>query len=196
MICVLDPHDRLPHHLIWAYLDRQNDVIVDYELIFHGELDDLAKKIKEIEQVKGYKMRKRIIDPNFGRKPAKVGASLSVMQELARNGTGFYEANDNIELGHMIVRDYLHWDSSRPMTAVNKPKLFFAKERVPRTIRSMRNYQHGEWKGTTKNERDPKEQIQEKDTHGADTIRYLLVGRPSFRHLTEDSNYELAEKPY
>lgn len=197
VICVLDPHDRNPHHVIWAYLDRDDDVIVDHELIIHCELDDLAKKITNTEKALGYKMRKRIIDPNFGRKPAKVGARLSVMQELARNGCSFYEANDNIELGHMIVRDYLHWDSSKPVTAVNKPKLYFSKERVPQTIRSMRNYQYGEWKGSTKDERDLKEHSKDKDTHGSDCVRYLLIGRPAFHRLTEDiSNYELAVAPY
>mgnify|MGYP001579065036 FL=1 len=172
-------------------------MIIDSEMIIHCELDDLAKKVTQHEKNMGYKMRKRLIDPNFGRKPAKVGARLSVMQELARNKCGFYEANDNIELGHMIVRDYLHWNSSKPMSATNKPKLFFSKERVPQTIRSMRNHQYGEWKGTTKDDRDPKEMSKDKDTHGADCIRYLMIGRPTYYRLTEDiSSDEMAVAAY
>lgn len=193
--CVLDPHDRKPHHVIWAYVDRNDDVFVDYELVVRCELDDLARKIKSVEKARGYKMRKRIIDPNFGLKPAKPGANWSVKDELTKHGCGFYPANDDVELGHMIVRDYLHYDRTKEMTAVNKPKVFFSRSRVPLTIRSMRNYQYDEWSGITKNKRDPKEETREKDSDGADTVRYLLVGKPRFRSLQEEV-YEEAEAMY
>ena len=196
VICVLDPHDRQNHHLIWAFIDRNDDIFIDYELSVHCELDDLAKKIKSIEKARGYKLRKRLIDPNFGRKPAAAGSNYSVMQELAKHGAGFYEPCDDIELGHMIVRDYLHCDFSKPMTAVNKPKLFLSKDRVPLTIRSMRNYQYQEWQGKTKDDRDPKEVNKDKETHGADCIRYLCIGKPTYGRLTESHEYELAEAPY
>ncbi len=196
VICVLDPHDRLPHHVIWAYIDPTDDVFIDYELITHCELDELAKKIITVEKQRGYKMRKRLIDPNFGRRPSKPGGSRSVIQELGANKCVFYEANDNIELGHMLVRDYLHWDTAKPTTAVNKPKLFFSKSRVPQTIRSIRNYQYGEWKGASKDERDPKERFKDKDTHGADCIRYLIISRPLFKSLYSVREYELDEQPY
>ena len=141
-------------------------------------------------------MRRRLIDPNFGRRPSKPGGNRTVMQELASNGARFYESNDNIELGHMTVRDWLHWDSTKPVTAVNKPKLFFSKTRVPGTIRSMRNYQYGEWQGATKHERDPKERFKDKDTHGADCIRYLVMSRPFFKNLNPMRESELEEPVY
>jgi len=197
VICVLDPHDRLPHHVIWAWVDRQNDVFVDHEFTGHQELDELAKTILKIEASRGYKVRKRLIDPNFGRKPSRVGSNLSVMQELARHSCGFFEAADSIELGHMVVRDYLHWDRSKPQTAVNKPKLFFSKERAPLTIKSVRSLQYDEWRGPTKDERDKKEIEKERDTHGADCIRYLLIQKPTHSRLTERSDsYELSQHPY
>lgn len=194
--CVLDPHDRKPHHVIWAYVDREGDVFVDAEMIVHCELDDLAKKIKDFEKARGYKMRKRLIDPNFGLKPSKPGCNTCVKDELARHGAGFYPANDDIELGHMVVRDYLHWNKRKPMTAVNKPKVFFNRERCPVTIRSMRNLQYDEFVGRTRDKRDPKETEMEKDSDGADCIRYLLIGKPSFGGLTAMRESELEEAPY
>ena len=198
VICILDPHDRKPHHVIWAYVDRDDDVYIDYELIVRCELDDLAHKIKLIEKERGYKMRQRLIDPNFGLKPARPGANWSVKDELTKHGCSFYPANDEIELGHMLVRDYLHYDRNKPLTATNKPKAFFSRERVPNTTRSMRNYQYDEWLGKTKNKRDPKEETQDKDSDGADTVRYLLVSKPRFRYIQEDSelNYELEGVAY
>ena len=196
--CILDPHDRKPHHVIWAYVDRNDDVFVDCELTVRCELDDLARKIKEVEKARGYKMRKRLIDPNFGMKPSKPGCNWSVKDELTKHGCAFYPANDEVELGHMIVRDYLHYDRTKALSATNSPKVFFSKERAPITIRSMRNYQYDEWLGKTKNKRDAKEETQDKDSDGADTVRYLLVGKPRFRVLQEsyEENYELEGAAY
>lgn len=178
VICVLDPHDRVPHHVIWAFVDRDDNLYVDYEWQGHIELDDLARKIVSIEKARGYNMKRRLIDPNFGRKPSQVGANKNVMRELAANGCTFYEANDNVELGHMVVRDYLHFDRSKPINSINKPKLFFHKERCPCTIKSMRNLQYEEWTGKIAGDRDPKEREKDKENHGADCVRYLCISKP------------------
>src|SRR3990167_7242354 len=196
VICVLDPHDRVPHHVVWAYIDRQDDVYIDYEFTGHIELGELAKKILEIEARRGYKMKRRLIDPNFGRKPSRVGSNQTVIEELSRQGAYFFEANDNIELGHMIVREYLHYDKSRDVTAVNKPKVFFSRERAPSTIRSVMNLQYDEWIGKRANERNPKEKQKEREDHGADCIRYLLVSRPTHGTLNASDTYELSKPPY
>ena len=194
VICVLDPHDRVPHHVIWASIDRDDDIYVLNEWEGHVELDDLAKIILKIEKDNGYNMKRRLIDPNFGRKPAKVGTSISVMKMLASYGCGFYEGNDNMELGHMMVRNYLHFNREKEITAVNKPKLFFSRERCVKTIRSMRNLQYEEWIGKTAGEKDPKEVEKDKENHGADCVRYLILSRP--RYTTRIVEAELAESPY
>ena len=197
VICVLDPHDRLPHHAIWAFIDENDDLFVDSEMIVNCELDDLALKIRQHEKASGYWMRKRLIDPNFGRSPAAAGSNSSVMQELARHGTPFYEANDNKELGHMLVRDLLHYNLSKPVTAVNKPKLFFSRDRSVRTTRSMRNYQYQEWQGKTRGERDAKEVDKDKDAHGADCVRYLVISKPIYSRLSGlEKKDELVSNPY
>lgn len=194
VICVCDPHDRVPHHVIWAFLDRDNDIFVDYEMVTHMELPDLAAAILRVEKERGYNMKKRLIDPNFGRKPAKVGTNLSVMRELAKWGCGFYEANDNIELGHMTVREYLHYDRTKEISAINKPKLFFCRERCGFTIKSMRNLQYEDWVGKTAGEKDPKEVEKDKENHGADCVRYLVIGQP--RYSVREPTPELSEAPY
>lgn len=195
VVCVLDPHDRLPHHLIWAWIDKNDDVWVDTEMIVHCELPDLAAKILSHEKSHGYKMRRRLIDPNFGRKPAAAGSNYSVIQELAKAGARFAEPCDDVELGHMVVREYLNYDRTKPVTAVNSPKLFFSRERVPVTIRSVRNLQYDEWQGKTKEDKNAKEVEKEKDNHGADVVRYLLIDRPV--HARQNVEFqELTSAPY
>lgn len=177
VICVLDPHDRLPHHIIWAMIDRINDIYVMYENVKEGTIEELAALIKATEKYFGWRVVKRLIDPNFGRKPL-LSTGLSVIGELFKYKVSFIEADDNQETGRLKVKALLHYDSKRPLDINNKPKLFFVKDQVPHTIHSMLNYQYDEWKGNQ--DRDPKEDDKPKDTHGVDCVRYLCISNPTF----------------
>ena len=178
VICVLDPHDRQPHHVIWAFVDKMDDIYVHREMSVHCTVQELAGKIRMLEKSEGYKMRRRLIDPNFGRKPL-ITTGRNMIEELAKSGCpGWAEADDPKDEGHLKVKDYLHYDRRIPIDYTNKPKLFFHKKNTPITIRSMRNYQYEEWVGKIASERDPKEKPKDKETHGADCVRYLCMSNP------------------
>lgn len=212
VVCVLDPHDRQPHHVIWAIVQPDGDLHVHTELDIHCTVEQLAKQIRSIEknmvsvQVDpdgtkkeirtGYNMRRRLIDPNFGRKPL-ITTGRNMIQELARaDCPGWWEADDPKDEGHLKVKDYLHYDKENPVSHTNKPKLYFHKERVLRTIRSMRNYQYDEWEHKTAEDRDPKEKPKDKDTHGADCVRYLCMSNPRYESNYSEESYELQDAPY
>jgi len=112
-----------------------------------------------------------------------------------RGCPGWIGVDDSKENGHMKVRDYLHFDKANPISHTNTPRIFFSKSRVPRTIHSIRNYQYEEWVGKIASERDPKEKPKDRETHGADTVRYLCMINPVWTPVTEKS-YELEEVPY
>jgi len=195
VICTLDPHDRQPHHVTWTIVDRTNDLYVHSELIVRCTVEELAKRIKVIESLNGYKMKMRLIDPNFGRKPL-ITTGRNMIEELHRAGCGgWIEADDAKDEGRLRVKSYLHYDYKKPISHTNKPKLFFHKLRVPATIRSMRNYQYEEWEGKIAGERDPKERVKDKDDHGADCIRYTCMTNPRY-YGSYERDYELAESPY
>jgi hypothetical protein len=195
VIAVLDPHDRQPHHVIWAIIDRNDDLFVHTEMAIHCTVDELAKRVRSHEANMGYRMRRRFIDPNFGRKPL-ITTGRNFIQEMSFAGcSGWHEADDAKDEGHLKVKEYLHYDSRKPLSHTNKPKLYFHKQRVPLTIKSMRNYQYEEWIGKIAAERDPKEKPKDKDTHGADVIRYLCMSNPTFTRLTSRAR-ELEESPY
>ena len=199
VVCVLDPHDRLPHHAIWVWVDRQDNLFVDRELIFHGTLKELAQKLLVTEAQAGYRMKRRLIDPNFGRKPQQVGGAFSVIQELASKPypIAFGEAADDKELGRAMVKRYLHYDRQKPLSVTNSPKLYFHKARCVQTIHSVRNHQSDEWRGAGKDDRDPKEVDKQKDTHGADCIRYLCISHPTFdRLMMKEDVFQLEAAAY
>ena len=195
VIAVLDPHDRQPHHVIWAFIDRKNQIYVHTEMMQACTVKELAQSIKRVEAENGYNIRKRIIDPNFGRRPL-VTTGRTFIDELAEAGCrGWTEGLDSKEEGHMKVRDYLHFDMRIPISHTNTPRIFFHKLRTPVTIRSMRNYQYEEWIGKIAGERDPKEKPKDKETHGADTVRYLCMSNPVHGQFKE-VQHELEVAPY
>jgi len=193
VICVLDPHDRQPHWVIWAMVDRIDDIFVMYESQIHCSTKELAARIMATERYFSWNMVKRLIDPNFGRRPSTFGSNINLIDELANYNCRFIEANDDKDNGHMKVKDMLHYSKDRPLDINNKPKLYFVRDMVPKTIHSMRNLQHDEWKGSQ--DKDPKEEIKQKDTHGADCVRYLCADSPSY---DRGGVYEqiLYENPY
>ena len=197
VIAVLDPHDRQPHHVIWAVVSRTDDLFIHSEIAFAGTVDELARQIKKVENQNGYRMKKRLIDPNFGRKPL-ITTGRNMIQELQVSGCpGWFEADDPKEEGRLKVKEYLHYDRMKPISHTNTPRLFFHKGRVPKTIHSIRNHQYDEWIGKTQGEKDPKEKTKDKDTHGADCIRYLCMSNPRFENLRQrQSAFELESAPY
>ena len=200
VVCVLDPHDRLPHHVTWLWLDRQDTHFVDRELVFTGTLKALCKAILQLEAQAGYRMAKRLVDPNFGRKPSQVGGGRSVIDELATKPFPLYfgEANDDKAAGRMRVKSLLHYDRTQPLSVTNSPKLYLHKDRCPVTIRSLRDHQYDEWKGANKDDKDLKETEKPKDTHGADCLRYAAITHLTYDRLThqQKSVHELAEAAY
>ena len=177
VICVLDPHDRLPHHVIWAMIDRLNDVYVMYEMIREGTISELASYIRATEKYFNWNVIKRLIDPNFGRKPL-LSTGMSVIDELYKYKCSFTEADDNKEGGRLKVKEYLHYNIGKPIDINNKPKLFFVKDKCPRTIHSMQNHQYDEWRSEI--DKDAKETSKPKDEHGADCVRYCVISKPEF----------------
>ena len=197
IVCVLDPHTRKPHWVIWAFVNRMDQVFVDRELIFDGTIRELAKTIRLTEQMAGYNLKRRLIDPNYGRTPL-ITTGRTVIEELARPPfpVRFAEANDSEETGIMKVKQMLYFDRSKPIEIPNIPMLYFNRDRCPRTIRSMRNLQHEEWKGKTRFEKDPKETTKNKDDDAADCVRYLCMSNPMFDVLTGKAMSEELEEAF
>lgn len=213
VISVLDPHDRQPHHVIWAFIDPNDDIFIHSELSLRGTVDELARAVLAHEKNQyatmmdpngnmkemkvAYKIKRRIIDPNFGRKPLII-TGRNMIQELALSGCrGWTEADDAKDEGRLKVKDYLHWNQAKPLSLTNKPHIYFHKRNCPKTIHSIRNHQYEEWAGKTAGEKDPKEKPKDKETHGADVVRYLCMSNPSYERLTQGSVInELEESPY
>ncbi len=129
-------------------------------------LDEYKKLILELED--GEEVVERYIDPRAGATQA-IGhqGGTSLIELLGEGETPMFfrpSAGIKIDQGIAIINDWLSFDSSQPLSAINQPKLFIS-DKCQNLIYSLREWtgQDGE-KGATK---DP-----------IDSLRYLAVMDP------------------
>lgn len=198
VICILDPHLRLPQHLIWAFITRDDKIMIDRESLFTGTVKELSHHILLTEAKAGYNMRRRLIDPNFGRTP-NYSTGRTIIDELGKSpySVKFGEADDHKETGIMKIKELLSFKRDLPLDPLtNMPQLYFHRQRVPKTIESIKNYQYDEWKSNLRDERDPKEKDKQKDTHGTDCVRYLVMSTPTYSLLKDSRRFQQEEVAY
>ena len=188
---VLDPHDRNPHWGIWAYVDKTDDIIVCDELIQHGTPEEYSKAVLALEKDRGYRMRKRIIDPNFGNKPQAVGSRIRVIDQFRNCGLkNMVLGIDDDEAGKLRIRSYLKFDRTKKVDISNKPKLFFFKTRALKTWKALSNLQYQDWQRKIAEDKEQKESVKDKNKHGTDCLRYILMSNPKYERPPQSEDVD------
>ena len=185
----IDPHDRLPFAISFWYVTRDGTIVIHdewpktpFEEFSSCDLtiDDYSILLNEdnsnhLDQRVFWK----VIDPNFGVKRAVV-TGLSIAEEFQLRGHAFItDVVDDLTAGHRAVDDYLRWDKTKELSAINQPRLFI-KNNCRNHIHSLKNYIWDEYKGRVAEGRSPKQKPKEKYKHFCDNIRYTVMVRPKF----------------
>lgn len=183
---VCDPHDRKPHFGIWATVDPLGQIFIIDEIKFPGTIQQFSKQIllRELMNKAEFGIDPmtviRIGDPNKMITPTAVTGT-TFLQEFASHGLYFLvNVNNDITLGHLAVQEKLWYDKSKGLSSTNKPKLFFLKENTAECVRYMQLYVWDDWKGGAKDTRGPKEKPQESFKDFPDTVRYLVMSKPTY----------------
>jgi hypothetical protein len=183
---VMDPADRRRQHGIWAKIDPFGTIYIFDELAKEGTIKETSREILFREKVR-YNINPsdviRIIDPNKGNTPDAV-TGLKLKQNYGLNGVYFMETdvNDDIALGHIAVRERLHWDHTKPLDATNHPKLYFVLGTTKECVKQLLSYVWDEWKGSLRAGRAEKEKPKDINKDLPDCIRYLCVYNPHFQY--------------
>lgn len=181
---ILDPHDRNPHWGIWVYMDKTEDVHVCGEMIKHGEPKEYSKSVLEFEKANGWRVRKRIIDPNFGNKPKSVGSNIRVIDLFRKSGmNNMILANDEEEAGRLRIRTALKYDKSKPIGLTNRPKLYFWKNGAKQSFHSLSNFQYEDWTKKSQEQKGLREKAQEKNKHIFDCLKYFYNSNPRYEQI-------------
>lgn len=175
---VCDPAIGKPCAFLWAYVDKTKTVHIYDEypnFEFQGAKDDnltvadyanIIRKKNEGRIVSNY-----ILDRHFGNTRRTLGGS-TLKQEFDTAGIEFQDsysmATDvEVETGILKIKDYLKYDKTKPMDALNRPKLIISPV-CHNTITAMER-----WSRNPKT-MDPKEEYKD----FADLVRYLVMSDP------------------
>jgi len=182
---ILDPHDRNPHWGIWIYMDKTEDSFVCGEMIRTGEPKEYSRAVLEFERAKGWRVRKRIIDPNFGNKPKSVGSNVRVIDLFRSEGlNNLVLANDADEAGKLLIRSALHYDKTKPISLTNRPKLYFFKDGAKESFKSLSNLQYEDWASKKHNEsKGKREDVQKRNEHIFADLKYYYNSRPRYEQI-------------
>lgn len=182
----VDPHSDKPFAAIWGMPDANGDVyIVDeypsgenfYRM--HGcqlTVKDYARIFRDKEA--DWNVSKRIMDRHFADVRNVVNRK-TLREEFAEETGLFYDpsyaASEEVETGILKVRDYLKYDATRELSALNKPRLFISPT-CTNTIKSLTTWA-----------RDPNTgKIMDAYKDHADCVRYLLMEDPKVAYAIPD----------
>jgi phage terminase large subunit-like protein len=200
MFQILDPADNKPHAVAWYRVDPMNRCFCVYDEAVDGNLDQLAKRIKEVEEEKKYEVDFRVLDPNKGRTPTSV-TRCTWQEELAERGLYMdTEVNDDIALGHQKVRSMLAYDVNKPIDETNQPKLYFAQIGAKNTIFSIKNYIYDEHRNKDIHD-GRKDKPRDKYKDFPDCMRYFCMSNPEYfdvsqipTNLYDSNNFSTSSK--
>jgi phage terminase large subunit-like protein len=178
----MDPHPRKPSVMNWAFVTPKEDIVFFDELEMSGTAEEIASVIRQKEKQHGQPTVMRFIDPAAKAQGSNLAFQTDTLREFEREGLSFALA-DNSDAGYNVVHEYLTWDTARPMSSLNRPRLFFTKD-CPKTWHGMTHLVWDEFR-FGRDLRDAKEKVKDHKKDFPDCVRYLVSSRPRFFVIME-----------
>lgn len=189
---VVDPAIGKPFAILWRWVDKTGTVHYydEYpEVKFQGAKDSnlTVKEYAELIRARenGRQFESRILDRHFGNVRRTTGG-LTLKQEFDEQKLEFTDsyamAGDEVETGILKVKDYLRYDTTKPIDAVNRPRIVIS----PKCKNLIAAFQS--WG------RDPKTLKPKEDYKDfMDLVRYDLMSNPE---VDPGSTWKSGSKPY
>ncbi len=212
---VLDPHDRKPWAATWWVVDkmghaycvreypwRKNFNDMEYD---DKSIEDYAKLFDEIEvelvRKYGRSVSRYIIDPNFGnstvqkaKRTADGQAKTTLVKELKKLGRNYQDAVDMLEIGHIQVRKWLHYEENAEGQMIVAPKMYIGED-CENTDRHLSLYSRRDIETSDGDIRDnaaPKEKYKD----FSDNARYLVMANARYLERAQPKGNDEAERLY
>jgi phage terminase large subunit-like protein len=176
VIMAMDPHQRKGTAITWAFVDPRDNVVFFDELLIEGTADVVVKAIHEKEKSHKARTMLRLVDPAANKQVSGYGSQRTTLTEFQEQGMDFSYA-DNNDAGYSVVESYLHYDKTKAISNLNQPQVYFTSD-VPLTWYGMSHLRWDEFRFNS--DRDAKERVKDKDKDFPDTVRYILITRPTF----------------
>lgn len=172
---VVDPHADKPFFSIWAWPHKNGDLYIidehpneDFFRMHNCQWTREDYKRMYAAKEQGYFV-KRVIDRHFADSVTAANKK-TLRQELAEIGMQYepsYSAKEEIDTGVLKVREALQYDPMRPLTSINRPKLYVN----PHCLNTIKAF--ARWSI------DPKTgDYQDAYKDPMDVVRYLVCAHP------------------
>lgn len=175
VIFALDPHPRKPHCMIWVQVDPNDDLSQVDEREVDGGPEDVWAMVQSVEDLYGWHMIRRVMDPNMGASPADTSRSLTWQLAFERVGLRCDLADDS-SVGMKVIDDYM-----KPDQMTQRPR-FTVDPRCSKTIYQFKRYLWDSYRSSS--ERDQRQTPKDKHSDFPALWKYIINTDPSFRSLT------------
>lgn len=175
----LDPHPRTADHALYMSVDRKGTKYITGEVVSEGGIKDLYERMKAFEAAMHYRMEGRIIDPSAfnddqHRDEKTVGSQLYDLGEIYALGS------KNLMAGIKRTNDALSYQENENKMIVG-PEIYIF-DTCPVAIKQLEEYVWSEWKGTSKEDKQPSGRPKDVNDHQVENLHRLLLSEPVFTH--------------
>ena len=175
VVCVLDPHPRKPHMLLYVALSPADDWYICAELEVKGDPTDVKSSADELESVLGLKVVRRLMDPRMGGSPSGARRDRTWQDEF--DAAGFYcDMADPSDTGRATFDHML-----RPDPHTRMPRAFF-HPRCPGAIYQFSRFMWDDWKQNS--DKSQKQKVKEKYDDFPACIRYFANEQATYDGLS------------
>lgn len=178
VIWLLDPHPRKPHMFCWVALDPYDDWHVLRTDECAGTPDDVAEQVFALENDNGWRIAKRMIDPNMGRSPAGIQRDVTWQDEFDAVGL-ITDLSDDSGVGHQRVDHLL-----RPDLNTLRPRITFEPgEATESGVLQMKRYLWDDYRRDL--DKGQKQKTKDKYDDYPTLLKYLANEDPRFGTLAD-----------
>lgn len=173
----LDPHPRVPDHILYMSVDSKGTKYFTSEIVHQGDIKLLHERLLEHEEKRFYRIDQRIIDPSAfnddqHREQPSVGSQLFDLGQTWVKGSKDLVAGIkrmNTALEYQLVQGKM----------LQSPEMYVF-DSCPVFIKQLEEYVWQEWKGTSKDEKQPNPHPRDKNDHQVENAHRLLLANASF----------------
>ena len=173
----LDPHPRVSDHVLYMSVDSKGRKFITGEVITEGLVKLLYERMKAFETLMKYRIETRIIDPagyvdDQHRKEKSVGSQLFDL------GMIFVKGSKDLMACIKRTNDALNY-TIREGKMISEPELYIF-DTCKVAIKQLDDYVWAEWKGTSKDEKQPNPRPKDINDHQVENLHRLLLMEPLF----------------
>lgn len=171
----IDPHPRVPDHVMYMSVNKKGTKIITAELISEGLVKRLFERMKALETKHGLRIEARIIDPSAynddqHRKEKSVGSQLFDL------GENYIRGSKDLHAGIKRTDTALAYQMNAGKM-IREPELYIF-DTCTITIKQIEQYVWQEWKGATGDGKKKNPSPRDKDDHMPENLHRLLLHEP------------------